>query len=107
MSDYFSEVFQRDNHRCVYCGRDLLVDFDTFMICEEDHLQPLSKGGQHQPDNIVTACAICNRLKGSYKPEFDLTDGNRTEYIADIRSKIMAQRAKHMNTFVEWTHPRS
>ena len=40
MSKYFNEIFERDNHRCVYCGRDLLADFESFLMAEEDHLVP-------------------------------------------------------------------
>ena len=45
MSKHFSKVFENSNFRCVYCGRDMLVDFETFMTVEEDHLVPKSKGG--------------------------------------------------------------
>jgi len=105
MTKFFAEVFERDNRRCVYCGRDLMVNFETFMICEEDHLIPLSKGGEDEEENIVTACAVCNRLKGSYKPELERTKTNRRDIIAEIRLEIMRQRAKHMNVFALWTHP--
>lgn len=56
MTKHFATVFDRDNRRCVYCGRDLLVDFETFMLAEEDHLIPVSKGGAaHDVQNIVIA----------------------------------------------------
>lgn len=51
-------VFRRDNFQCVYCdakgGR-----------LECDHITPVSRGGDHEPDNLVTACFSCNRSKGS------------------------------------------
>ena len=62
MLKHFSEVFQRDNHRCVYCGRDMMADFDSFMITQMDHLEPLSEDGEDGPDNVVTTCAVCNSL---------------------------------------------
>ena len=40
-SKHFSKVFERYQHRCIYCGRDMLIDFDTFMLTEEDHLFPV------------------------------------------------------------------
>ena len=76
MSKHFKEVFQRDNYRCVYCCRDMMVDFDTFMIIEEDHLVPRSKDGEDIPENVVIACAVCNRLKGDYAPGTKLTESN-------------------------------
>ena len=80
------------------------MNFETFMICEEDHLKPICGGGKDTVENIVTACAVCNRLKGSYEPDFELTEKNRANFIADIRSKIMEQRSKHMGVFTNWTH---
>ena len=106
MGNLFSEVFERDNHRCVYCGRNLLVDFETFMITEEDHLVPKSSGGEHELYNVVTSCAVCNRLKGTYVPKkIKLNKNNRDKYIADIRKYIMIKRSEHMADFTTWTHP--
>jgi 5-methylcytosine-specific restriction endonuclease McrA len=105
MTRFFAEVFERDNRRCVYCGRDLMVDFDTFMIAEEDHLVPLSENGTDEPSNIVTACAVCNRLKGSFVPSPEYVAAKRAKYIEIIRSKIMERRANKMADYATWTHP--
>ena len=105
MSQFFFEIFCRDNHRCVYCGRDMLVDFDTFMTVEEDHLVPNSKEGPNASDNIVTACRVCNMLKNNYTPNFDYDPKNPGKYISAIREHIMHRRAVRMADFVSWTHP--
>ncbi len=103
MSKHFKEVFQRDHYRCVYCGRDMMVDFETFMTIQEDHLVPLSKGGKDVPDNVVIACAVCNSLKHDYlPPSMKLTADNRTQYIAEIRKHVMSQRAIKMKDYVDW-----
>ena len=81
-----------------------MVDFDTFMIIEEDHLVPLSEGGEDRSDNVVIACAVCNRLKGDYVPDTKLTEANRIEYIAEIRRHVMKQRANKMKDYASWTH---
>lgn len=107
MGKLFSEVFERDRHRCVYCGRDLLVDFETFMMTEEDHLLPRSKGGLDELDNVVTSCAVCNGLKANYVPEFQPDATNREKYIADIRAYVMERRAAKMAEFTTWTHPKT
>jgi 5-methylcytosine-specific restriction endonuclease McrA len=53
-------VFLRDRFQCQYCGaRDDL----TF-----DHVVPRSRGGRTTWDNVVTACAPCNLLKGGRLP---------------------------------------
>ncbi|MFQ5868856.1 MAG: HNH endonuclease [Candidatus Zixiibacteriota bacterium] len=105
MSEFFSKVFQRDKRRCVYCGRDLMLDFDTFMLSQEDHLIPKSKGGPHESENIVTSCMVCNLLKGNYVPSQEYEKEKRQEYIATIRHYVMERRAEKMADFISWTHP--
>jgi 5-methylcytosine-specific restriction endonuclease McrA len=54
-------VFLRDRFECQYCtSRDDL----TF-----DHLVPRSRGGRTTWENVVTACAPCNLLKGGRMPD--------------------------------------
>jgi 5-methylcytosine-specific restriction endonuclease McrA len=57
-------VLLRDSNTCVYCGfagvvRDLTID----------HVLPRSRGGLTEWDNVVTACAPCNRRKGDRTPD--------------------------------------
>jgi len=51
-----SRIFERDNYRCVYCGR-------RGVNLECDHVVPVCKGGGHDDCNLVTACRTCNRSK--------------------------------------------
>jgi 5-methylcytosine-specific restriction endonuclease McrA len=102
MTKYFKDAFIRSGYRCVYCCRDLVADFEAFMLAEEDHLVPLGKGGADVQENVVVACAVCNRLKGHYVPEFAFDPAKRDEYILDCRRYIMLSRAKHMDTFSGW-----
>ncbi len=53
-------ILMRDDYRCQYCG----------VICHPsqitiDHVVPKSKGGKTQWNNVVAACATCNRQKGN------------------------------------------
>jgi 5-methylcytosine-specific restriction endonuclease McrA len=55
-------VFHRDRYTCQYCGkegRQLTID----------HVIPRYQGGQHQWENVVSACALCNRRKAGRTPE--------------------------------------
>jgi 5-methylcytosine-specific restriction endonuclease McrA len=51
-------IFKRDGHKCVYCGRaDLPLTID--------HIRPKSKGGDDSWENLVAACLPCNNRKGN------------------------------------------
>lgn len=52
-----ADIFERDGHRCQYCGSSEQL--------ECDHIKPLSKGGNNDPSNLITACRTCNRAKHS------------------------------------------
>ncbi len=55
------EVLRRDKHCCQYCGNTKQLTMD--------HVIPLSKGGKHSWDNVVTACVWCNNRKGDRTPQ--------------------------------------
>lgn len=58
-----SSIMRRDNWTCVYCGtKDGPFDLD--------HIVPFSRGGSHtSEDNLLCACARCNRSKSDMTPE--------------------------------------
>lgn len=53
-------VFARDGWECQYCGSRSSLTVD--------HVVPRSKGGLSTWENIVAACAPCNRRKGDRLP---------------------------------------
>lgn len=46
------------DNKCFYCG-------DSELKLSQDHVIPLSKGGNHTALNIVPACVHCNSSKGA------------------------------------------
>ena len=56
------EVFKRDLFTCQYCGKKA-----PDIILEIDHINPVSKGGTNDIENLVSACFDCNRGKGARK----------------------------------------
>lgn len=42
---------------CIYCGSQSQIT--------QDHLTPLSKGGNHTAENVAPACLHCNTSKGT------------------------------------------
>lgn len=53
------------NYQCGYCGVTELLSGGPLEI---DHFQPRRHGGTDAPDNLVYACATCNRFKSDYWP---------------------------------------
>lgn len=53
------EVFARDGHLCVYCGKG-----PPEVELTVDHVEPRMRGGDNSSGNLVTACMDCNRSKG-------------------------------------------
>ena len=58
------ELFRRDQHLCMYCGR-------VFKECmlTRDHVMPRSRGGKNTWTNVVAACKRCNHVKGNRLPQ--------------------------------------
>ncbi len=55
-ADVRSMIFARDDYTCRYCG-------ERGKALECDHVVPVSRGGDHSDENLVTACLPCNRAK--------------------------------------------
>ena len=62
------EVLKRDNFTCQSCGKspahypELQIDVVKLEI---DHMQPHSRGGSDDLENLQTLCMQCNRGKGA------------------------------------------
>jgi 5-methylcytosine-specific restriction endonuclease McrA len=54
------EIGDKYKWRCYYCH--VYLDHENLTF---DHVIPLSRGGAHSKDNIVTACVSCNCSKGN------------------------------------------
>jgi 5-methylcytosine-specific restriction endonuclease McrA len=58
-SDDVAEIRRRQNDMCPYCGSPLNQEGEV------DHMQPVSRGGSSNPENLLIACRTCNRDKHS------------------------------------------
>lgn len=56
-------VLARDHYTCQYCNAQPGKAQLTI-----DHVLPRSRGGETRWENVVTACAACNRRKGDRTP---------------------------------------
>jgi 5-methylcytosine-specific restriction endonuclease McrA len=56
------EIFNRDKYTCQYCGKESKQ-------LTLDHVIPRYRGGVQTWENVVSACASCNRKKAGRTPE--------------------------------------
>jgi 5-methylcytosine-specific restriction endonuclease McrA len=54
-------IYLRDKFHCVYCDADLHAAKPADVTL--DHLIPLSVGGAHEANNLVTSCRSCNSAR--------------------------------------------
>jgi hypothetical protein len=67
------QAFIRDSGCCAYCGQSLLEAYGISKTATIDHLLPRCKYRDRgwNVDNLVPACATCNRIKLDYDPSED------------------------------------
>jgi hypothetical protein len=59
-ASYRKQLLATGGCHCAYCNCKLSQKSATI-----DHVQPLSRGGENRPDNMILACYRCNQSKGS------------------------------------------
>ena len=52
----WESIKERFNNKCAYCGKELPL--------AQEHVIPLSKGGEYTHNNIIPVCQKCNSSKG-------------------------------------------
>ena len=55
--NHWQQCLTHFNHQCAYCG--------STESLEQEHVIPVSRGGQYTPDNIIPACRSCNASKNN------------------------------------------
>lgn len=87
------ELFRRDGYTCQYCGKkkpNLTMD----------HVIPRHLGGSETWENIVTACAECNHLKGGRT--LQETNMHLISVPKAPPSSIRYIFSHHLSTYEEW-----
>lgn len=74
------EVFKRDGFQCAYCGKS-----PPEITLECDHINPKSKGGTDDINNLITACFDCNR--GKRDIPLDKIPSSMTENLEVLKEK--------------------
>lgn len=86
------EVFKRDSFTCQYCGKSA-----PDVVLEVDHIIPVSKGGDNDISNLITACFDCNRGKSNKK----LTE-NQTLKLQKEELDKLNKRREQLEMMAKW-----
>lgn len=63
-----TQVIDRAQNRCEYCGLSQLGQEATFHI---DHILPVAAGGQSRSENLALACVSCSLRKAARQRAMD------------------------------------
>ncbi len=86
------EVFKRDKFSCQYCGKSA-----PDVLLQVDHIQPVSKDGDDDIMNLVTACDECNAGKSNRLLSNDATLQKRKKQLDDLQ-----ERRDQIEMMFEW-----
>ena len=84
-------VWERDNHRCIYCKRYVPVE------CANAHFIKRSQGGLGIPENIVTFCPECH-----YEEDFGQDTQLYEEYMENYLKGIYKDWNKENLIYKKW-----
>lgn len=68
LTGYGTQIFERDCYICQYCNLDGRL-FENWLLLTIDHIIPRAQKGSNDPNNLVTACTVCNTLENRAKIE--------------------------------------
>lgn len=86
------EVFKRDKFTCQYCGKSA-----PEVVLHVDHIQPVSKDGDNEVTNLITACADCNLGKGARELSDDAVIQKRKAQLDELQD-----RREQLEMMLEW-----
>ncbi|MAF04392.1 HNH endonuclease [Herbaspirillum sp.] len=86
------EVFKRDSFKCQYCGRCA-----PEVILHVDHIHPVSKGGENDILNYITACAECNGGKSDRLLSDDSVMAKQRAQLEELN-----QRREQLEQMLAW-----
>lgn len=92
-------IYLRDDTSCVYCGITLtqILEHRDGNFLTVDHVRLRSKGGGHEPENLVTCCYFCNGERGRKTlTKFAETRGEKE---STLRSRVRRRTAKDLEQY--------
>jgi 5-methylcytosine-specific restriction endonuclease McrA len=100
------QAFIRDGGCCAYCGETLLDTYAVSKTATIDHLLPRCNYPERgwSVENLVPACATCNRIKLDYDPSEK--SGQELVITAEVRLSLISKTKEEIDRVkkadVEW-----
>src|SRR5687767_268821 len=86
------EVFKRDGFKCQYCGKCA-----PDVILNVDHIHPVSKGGENDILNLITACEDCNGGKSDRLLSDDSVMAKQRAQLEELN-----ERREQLEMMLQW-----
>lgn len=86
------EIFKRDSFSCQYCGRSA-----PDVILRVDHIVPISKDGEDNIINMITACEECNQGKSNRELNDDTVIKKQKAQLDQLQ-----ERREQLEMMVDW-----
>lgn len=86
------EVFKRDGFKCQYCGKCA-----PEVVLHVDHIHPVSKGGENDVMNFITACADCNGGKSDRLLSDDSVIAKQRQQLEELN-----ERREQLEMMLQW-----
>jgi hypothetical protein len=86
------EVFKRDSFSCQYCGKAA-----PEVILRLDHIHPVSKGGEDDVMNLITACFECNAGKSDRLLDDDAVISKQRAQLEELN-----ERREQLEMMLQW-----
>lgn len=86
------EVFKRDGFKCQYCGKCA-----PEVVLHVDHIHPISKGGEDDMMNYITACVDCNGGKSDHLLSDDSALARQRQQLEELN-----ERREQLEMMLQW-----
>jgi hypothetical protein len=86
------EIFKRDSFKCQYCGACA-----PEVLLQIDHIEPVSKGGNNDASNLITACVACNAGKTN-----KTLDDNSVLSKQRVQMEELQERHEQIEMMMRW-----
>ncbi len=110
MNELRSAIRARFGYCCGYCG---ITEISAGSELEIDHFQPRSQGGPDSINNLIYACAACNRNKADYWPSPETPshrqllhplEDDLTSHIRSLENGQLEGVTQRGQFHIEWLH---